>query len=150
MHALIRRRDAAQATLDRFNGRALAWGRDDCVRLAAFCARKMGRPVSLAKAGSYSSARGALTALKRAGFDSLEAAVDAQGFVPISPAQALPGDLIGLPPVEDGPWLALTVYLGNGRIVGFRDGRCGAMQLHLGALTPDLANRVRAWRVEPV
>lgn len=142
MIELIRRRDIAQAVFDRFAGRPLKWGQDDCVRMAAFNLRKFRRPVSLAKAGTYASARGALKALKRAGFDTLEAAVDAQGLEPIAPAMALPGDLIGLPAEEDGPWLALTVALGNGRVLGFQGGACRVLVPNY-----DAANRVRGWRV---
>lgn len=140
---LRRRRDVAQAVFDRFAGRPLAWGRDDCVRMAAFALRKFKRPVSLAKAGEYSSLKGALRALRRAGFDTLEAAVDAQGLERIAPAFALPGDIIGLPAEEDGPWLALTVALGNGRVLGFQGGACKVLQPRL---DPETANRVRAWR----
>lgn len=139
---LIDRVAAAQAAVDRYLGRPLAWGKDDCVRLAAFALRKQGRAVSLAKGGSYSSLRGALAALDRAGFASLEAAVDAQGLERIAPAFVLPGDLIGLQAAEDGPWLALTVALGNGRVLGFQDGSCKVLQPRL-----DLAARAMAWRV---
>ncbi|MFN3584830.1 DUF6950 family protein [Phenylobacterium sp.] len=142
MHETIRRRDAAQAAFDRFNGRALAWGRDDCLRLAAFDLRKMGRAVSLAKAGSYSSLAGALRALRRTGFATLAEAVDAEGLVRIPPAAALPADLLGGTPHEGGPWVALGVVLGNGRVLGFQNGFCGVLQP-----TPeDLATAI-AWRV---
>lgn len=144
---LLQRRDAAQAAVDRFVGRPLAWGRDDCVRMAAFAARKRGRPVSLAKAGSYSSLRGALVALRRTGFASLEAAVDAQGLEPIAQAFALPCDLIGLPTAEPGPWLALTIYLGNGRVLGFQEGACKILQPLMADMPADQLARVRAWRL---
>lgn len=146
MNPLVKRTAAAQAVVDRYNGRAFAWGRADCVRLAAYALRKMGRPVSLIKAGDYSSLRGALKALRRAGFDGLEQAVDAQGLFRIPPAMALPGDLIGLPSDEDGgergSWVALTVALGNGRVIGFQSGAAKILQPIYGA-------DAIAWRVEP-
>lgn len=139
---LIRRRDAAQAALDRFQGRPLVWGRDDCIRLAAFALRKMKRRVSLAKAGEIRSAAGALRALRRTGFADLAAAVDAQGLMRIPPAAALPADLIGLPTDEEGFGYALTVCVGNGRVLGFQTGVCGVMQPR----PEGLLNAV-AWRV---
>lgn len=145
MNELIRRRNAAQAVFDRFNGEAFAWGRVDCVRLGAATLRAMGRKVSLAKGGSYTTATGALRALKRAGFDSLEAAVDGQQLLRIAPAQALPCDLIGLPGAEHAgqSLLALCVALGGGRVLGVRDG------VEMGLLQPSaegLAHAI-AWRV---
>lgn len=138
IHPLILRRDAAQATLDHFNGQPFAWGKADCVRLGAFHLRQMGRTVSLAKAGSYSSEKGALRALSRTGFASLEAAVDGQGLLRIAPAAALVGDLIGLE--GEGGWPALCVALGNGRVLGFHTGQARVLK----PLLP-----VIAWRVEP-
>lgn len=129
------RRDAAQATLLRFDGAAFRWSTNDCTRLAAFHARKMGHKPNMPKSGSYSSLLGAAKALKAAGFDSLTAAVDAM-FVQIPPATALVGDLVALP--GEGGWPALCVYLGNGRVLGFKDGRGGVLQPH---------HFVTAWRV---
>ncbi len=141
MNEAIQRRDAAQAAFDRFNGKPFAWGRNDCVRLAAFVLREMKRPVSLVKGGEYHSARGALRALARAGFPSLDAAVDAQGLMRIPPAAALQADLIGLP-AEDGDWIALAVALGNGRILGFAGG-VG----QVGQPRPEVLRTAFAWRV---
>lgn len=138
MHHLISRRDAAQATLLHFEGRAFAWGRADCVRLAAWHLRRMGRRVSLLKGGQYSSERGAKLALARAGFDSLEAALDAQGFLRIPPAAALVGDLVGLE--GEGGWPCLTVALGNGRVLGFHTGAARILKP---------IKMVAAWRVDP-
>lgn len=117
MNDLIRRRDAAQATIDRFHGKPLAYGRDDCVRMAVFCLRKLGVRVSLLKAGSYRSELGAARALRRTGFATLAEAVDAQGLPRIAPAMALPGDLVGLP-APNGQ-VGLAVAVGNGRVLAF-------------------------------
>lgn len=142
MNDLVARAAAAQAVVDHYLGRPFHWGRSDCVRLAAMALRKRHHRVSLIKAGDYSSLRGALKALKRAGFDSLEAAVEAQGLMSIPPAAALPCDLIGIPPAEPGPWLALSIAIGNGRVLGFQEGFCKVLQPRF-----DPANPVRAWRV---
>lgn len=128
-----RRAAAAQATLDRFVGRAFAWGRDDCVRLAAFHLRKMGHRPHVAKAGSYRSALSARRALARAGHQSLEAAVDSLGLVRIPMAAAIVGD-VGLLPSDAGTdeaLGALIVCLGNGRWLGFAadaDHACAVFQ----------------------
>ena len=137
---MIARRDAAQATLDRFMGVDFVWGKADCVRLAAFNLRQLGYKPRLSKGGAYSSFRGAVKALNLAGFSDLVEAVDAQGLPQIAPSQAVVGDLIALPG-EEG-WPALTVCLGNGRVVGWKADRpdCGVMQ----PLTPILA-----WRARP-
>lgn len=117
---------AAQAAVTRFEGRALRWSREDCVRLAAYVQRQLKHPVSLARAGSYASEQGALAALKRAGFASLEAALDAH-LPRIAPAMALPADLLGLEADWAGGAVALFVALGNGRALGFHAGEDGAV-----------------------
>jgi hypothetical protein len=140
--ALLLRRDAAQATFDRFDGAAFRWSSNDCARMAAFNLRKLGYESPMPKSGSYSSALGAMKALRAAGFESLGAALDSLGLERIAPISALPGDIIGLP--GEGGWTALTVALGNGRVLGFmdREGRGVA-----GALQP--RDYVCAWRVNP-
>lgn len=123
MNPMIRRQQAAQATIDRFQGRPLAYGRDDCVRMTVFCLRKLGVKVSLLKAGAYRSEIGAARALKRTGFASLSEAVDAQGLPRIAPAMALPGDIVALP-APDGQ-VGLAVAVGNGRVLAFWEGAGG-------------------------
>lgn len=140
---MIARVAAAEAVLARFNGAPLVWGHTDCARLAAASLRALGHRVSLGRFGRYSSAAGALRALKRQGFDGLDAAIDAQLLPRIPPAAALPGDLVALPSDEPG-WPALTVALGNGRVLGFRE-KDGA--LVCGVLQPN--QWLCAWRVEP-
>jgi len=127
---------AAQASFDRFDGVAFRWSSNDCVRLAAFTLRKMGHKPALPKAGAYGSLLGARKALAAAGFDSLEAALDAMGLERIAPAAALPADIVALP--GEGGWPALTVAIGNGRVLGFMGGRGGVMQPR---------DYVCAWRV---
>ena len=85
--------------------------------------------MSLLKAGSYSSARGAARALVRLGVKDLCEAMDLLGLPRIAPAMALPGDIIALAGPE-GP--ALTVAVGNGRVLGFYEaaGVCTVLQPH--------------------
>jgi hypothetical protein len=122
---LLRRQQAAQAAVDRFKGQPLIYGRNDCVRLAAFVLRRMGHHPQLAKAGSYSTALGAARALERVGFQDLAAAVDALGLARIAPAAAWVADLVLLP--AEGPFGgALSVAVGNGRVLGYHEDVDGA------------------------
>lgn len=114
---MIRRVAAVQATIDRFRDKPLKLGTDDCVRMAAFALRKQGVRASLLKAGSYSSEVGARRVMKRLGYETLADAVDALGLPRIAPAMALPGDILSLRSKEGD--VALTVAVGNGRVLGF-------------------------------
>jgi hypothetical protein len=121
---MVQRTAAAQATFDRFHGRAFAWGQADCARMVAFHLRKLGLTPRLAPAGSYRTALSARRALTRAGHDSLAAALDALGLERIAPAAALVGDVLALPG-EDALG-ALVVALGNGRVLGWHPDAAGA------------------------
>lgn len=137
-HPLSARLKATQATVDAFQGQAFAWGACDCVTLAACHLLHLGRPVDLSPAGAYRSLPGAIKALRRVGFDGLEAAVDGQGLTRIAPAFARPGDLVAMPGERRMP--ALTVALPNGRLLGFQHG-VGAV------LAPAVAPLI-AWSVD--
>lgn len=138
MIEMIRRQQAAQATVDRFKGQPWQLGKNDCVRMAAFVLRRMGHRPQLGKAGSYTTGAGALRALKRAGHDTLAGALDALGLARIPPAAALPGDIVMIPGEAplDG---ALTVAMGNGRVLGYHEDAEGAEVLQPVAF-------VAAWR----
>ncbi len=120
MHPMIRRQQAVQATMDRFAGKPLAYGKDDCVRMVAFALKQQGLKVSLLAGGRYGSKLGAAKALKRLGHADLPAAVDAAGLPRIGPARVLPGDVLALPAEAFGGALMLAV--GNGRAFGYFDG----------------------------
>lgn len=124
---MIRRADAAQATLDRFKDRPFALGSFDCVRMVAFHLRQLGHTPPLSKGGSYTTLLGAKRALRRAGHASLAAALDALGFPPIAPAEALVGDVVQLPAEDELG--ALTIYVGNGRTLGYHQDVAGATVL---------------------
>lgn len=119
---MVRRVAAVEATIKRFQGRPLTLGRDDCARMAIHCLKRLGVKVSVLKAGSYRNEIGAARALKAAGYDSLEAALDGLGLPRIAPAAALPGDILALP--SEGSGVALCVAVGNGRALGFWMGEC--------------------------
>lgn len=120
-----RRRDAAQATLDRFKDKPFEFGTSDCARLVAFHLRQIGKPVKVAKAGSYKSLLGATRALKRLGFDNLSDLMDSHLERLPAPAFAIAGDVIAMPG-EEGPG-ALSVCMGNGRALGFHADAAGAV-----------------------
>ena len=124
-HEMVRRRDAAQATLDRFKDKPLRLGRNDCVRMAAFHLRKLGHKVKLPPAGAYATARVGLRLLAGMGHADLAAAVDAHGLDRIPPAAATVGDIVMLP--GDMGLGALCIALGNGRVVGYHEDAAGAV-----------------------
>lgn len=111
-----------------FQGPQFQPGKYDCVRLAAFVLRKRGHKPRLARGGSYSSMLGARRALARAGFVSLEAALDSLMLPRIPPAAAYPGDLILVP--GEGDLDALHVAVFNGRTLGYHADLPSAAILH--------------------
>jgi hypothetical protein len=132
---LIKRTAATDKTVAAYADARFAWGRQDCVRMAALHIRNMGHKVSLVKAGEYRSETGAKRALERMGFETVEAALDVR-FDRIAPASAWVGDIIALP--SDGPFPALAIRLPNGRILhSFSSGFTISEPLHFTA----------AWRV---
>jgi hypothetical protein len=137
---MIRRRDAAQATLDAFADKPFQWGTRDCSRLVAFHLRKLGYKVRLPASGSYRSLHGALKALKATGHATLGDALDALGLERIAPAAALVGDVMEWPSEND--LAALGVALGNGRMVAYHPDAAGATTLQPVEL-------IAAWRAAP-
>ncbi|WP_374649110.1 hypothetical protein [Rhizorhabdus sp.] len=132
---------AAQLLLDEWRDRPFSWKKGvTCVRLTAAHLRRMGYVPPLAKAGRFASALGARRALERAGFASLSDALDSMGLERIAPASAIVGDIIELP--GEAPFNALTVAMGNGRVLGFHQDMEGAA-----VLQP--SDYIGAWRVEP-
>ncbi len=117
---MIQRQQAAQAAVARFKGEPWQLGKNDCVRLAAFVLRKMGHRPQLGKAGTYTTGPAALRALQRAGFNTLSEALDALGLERIAPAAARIADIVMIPGEAplDG---ALTIAVGNGRVLGFHE-----------------------------
>lgn len=118
---MVRRVAAVEATIAQFNGKPLAYGKSDCIRMIAFALKKQGHRVSLLKGGRYSSALGACRALKTLGFETVLDAVDGHGLPRIAPALCLPGDVMALPAEAFGGALMLAV--GNGRAFGYFDGQ---------------------------
>lgn len=117
MTILIQRQAIASAAVQRFRGRALKAGTNDCVRMGAFVLRKAGLGPKLPKSGDYRSMASGLRRLKELGYDTIDAAIDGVGLVRTTLARALPSDIIGVPG-EDG-WMALWIALPNGRALGW-------------------------------
>jgi hypothetical protein len=128
MHPMLRRQQAVEATVQRFAGKALVWGRDDCARMAAFLVKRLGVRVSLAKMPRYSSEVGAARALRALECADLAEVVDLAGLPRIAPARAVVGDLLGLPGPDDT--VALHVSLGAGTSFGLIDGAFQPARVH--------------------
>lgn len=141
--ALVRRRDAAQDALDSWRPRKWRMGEHDCLRMFARHARKLGHRVKIPPARSYRTVRGALRKLEEWGQPTLPDFIDSLGFERIAPAAAIVGDLLQLPS-EDPRLPALTVALGNGRVVGWHE----AIP-HGGADVLEPLEFVTAWRIDP-
>ncbi len=138
---LVRRTTAAQKTLDKWSKKPMRLGTADCVRMAAAHLRQLGYKVKLPPSGSYRTPASAAKALKAAGFASVEDALDGQGLERIAPASAIVGDILML----DGGdrFGALTVAVGNGRVVGWHESAPG------GATVMQPLEFKAAWRAEP-
>jgi hypothetical protein len=142
---MVRRVEIAQAALDKFRGAPFVWGKTDCARLAAFVLSEAGYKPRLSRFGSYKTERAALTALKSQGMSSMADALDSvDGLARIAPLGALPCDLITFPGPEG--WDALTVALGNGRVLGFHP------EVNLSGcavLGTSFRHALAAWSVKP-
>lgn len=132
---------ATQATVDAFDGKDLIWGKCDCLRMFAAHIKRFGYKISLTKYGGYSSLKAAIATMRKT-HGTMEAGIESYGLLPIGYASALPGDILALPGA-DSDWIAIAIYLGNGRALGFGDMDdrevCGVMQP---------LKIVGAWRVE--
>src|SRR3546814_3163737 len=95
------------------------FGRKDCGQMNKWNLRKIGCQLKIAtKAGTYHSLLGAKKALAKIGYTDLIALMD-DNFERIPPAAAMVGDVLALPGEEDLG--ALTVALGNGRVLAHQD-----------------------------
>ncbi|MDO7843460.1 DUF6950 family protein [Sphingomonas immobilis] len=138
-HPLVKRAEAAQATVDRFLNQPFALGKRDCAQMLLFHLRSMGHVVKLAGVGDYKTVLGGKRALRRLGFASLTEAMDSR-FPRITPAAAIVGDVIAL---ASGEALdALAIAVGNGRALGYHENAEGAV-----IIQPRQTDT--AWRVDP-
>ena len=140
-HALVRRRDAAQKTLDTWSTRPMRLGEADCVRMVAAHLRLLGHRVKLPPKGSYRTVNSAMKALRAAGYETISAALDAMGLERITPAATIVGDIILMPAEHELG--ALVVAMGNGRAAGWHDDVPG------GAVVMQPVMMISAWRADP-
>lgn len=144
-HELILRQKHAQHTLDNWKDKKFRLGEADCARLVADHLRRNGYKVKVPAKGSYRTALSALKALRTLGFDTLAEAVTAVGIEEIAPAATISGDIIELAGEDDdgkpSPLGAMTISLGNGRVLGFYDG--------VGCQVLQPLEYKTAWRVVP-
>ena len=138
---LVLRVEAAEAAVREFLNQPLEYGRRDCARMAAFVLKRLGYSVSLAKAGRYTTAIGGVRALRRLGYDSLEAALDGFGMARIPLAAVLPADIIAVP--SEDRWPALWVALSGNRVLGWH----GSSE-HACIIEPR-GPHITAWRADP-
>lgn len=123
----IRREEAAQATVNEFLDKPFEWGVRDCLHLAAFAVQQRGYPNPLREVRTYKTEGGAYRALKKAGFNRLEDAIDAQGFARVEPKYARPGDLVAIQS-DDAMGHALGVALSGNRFLAFTKEFCGFLK----------------------
>lgn len=125
-----------------FAGAPFAWGKHDCVRLAAHALRGLGYKPRLSRAGRYSTALGAMKALKRTGFACIEDALDDLGLARLPWTYALPGDVVALPSGQE--MRALGVVISHAHVLAFSpfDGLCSLA-------TPSADDIVQLWSAPP-
>lgn len=114
---LAARAAATERVVARYRTRAFDWrDRATCVHLARAQMRALG--LTPPPIPDFRSPTGARTALKRAGFDTLEALLDSM-LPRIAPLAMIVGD-IGLLP-GDGPFQAAVIAAGGTKVFGWHD-----------------------------
>lgn len=140
---LERRRDAAQATLDRYKNGAFSFedGRD-CAKMISFHLRQMGLKLfPMSKVQAYKTPLQARAALKAAfGVDNMLDLMDTK-LERIPPAMAIVGDIIAVE--GEGPLGALTIALGNDLVLAYHED-------YSGIVVGRLQNALAAWRTLPL
>lgn len=130
---LERRVAAANATKAHFDGKAFSFRKQqDCARLVMFHMRQLGRPLSVAAAGTWKNAEGARAALQRLGVASIPELLDAQ-LERIPFARILVGDVLQM---EAEPGVlsdmgAMSVWLGHGTAYGYHEDALGPVPMLL-------------------
>jgi hypothetical protein len=105
-----------QKTVDLWKGRPFKEnGTSDCIQLMIAHARHMGKKIKVEK---YRDAASRAAALRKLGFKSISEGMDAN-FTRIDASQVLLGDFVEMP--GSNGFSAITVALGNGRVLGFHE-----------------------------
>lgn len=143
-HPLVKRKNAAQATINKFLNQPFVWGSNDCVHLAAHCLVGLGHPDPLEGLAEYDTALGAKRAMTAFGVSRFEDHLDNLGFERIAPARALPCDIWSIPS-DDPTWPALGIFIQHDRVLAFAEGGC--IWLTPSKIPPALSQGVVCWRV---
>lgn len=118
-----RRFNAAEACVARFDRRAYAPGKRDCVKLATHALMKMGHGSGVLKGLTYRTEAEGFRHMRRAGFTDLIDAMDAKGLPEIAPVMAWQGDVVALKSEDDTRFgCALAVMLSDGQVLSFVNG----------------------------
>lgn len=138
---MLRRQEAAQATLDKFRGKALDWQAGmTCVHLARYHLLRMGHKVPpMPRLRSLLTARRELNAR---GWADCRAMLDAQpGLAAIPSAMMLLGDLAVLAS-DDGDIGSIMVCAGPNKLLGWREDAPALVVLDV-----DFSEITAAWRL---
>lgn len=100
-------------------------GGRDCWRLFLHDMHLLGVSTGGARRVTYKTELGGIKAARKAGFADLIEIVDSLGLVRIPPLAALPGDVVALP--SGHPLGALSIAVGQGRLLAYLDGHDGAV-----------------------
>lgn len=133
---LLARAQACEKTIAAYAEQPYELGRRDCARMVAQHAKHMGHQITVSAYGSYTTPAGALRALRRRGYPSLEALLD-RLWERIPPALVLPGDVLALPSAS-GVLSALVVRLDGVNCMGVYQG---------GFAIAEMTGFTGAWRV---
>lgn len=142
---LDKRANLVETLFCSWHGTDFEWGMRDCICLGASVLWAFGNKVNF-KTGMYHNEIGAIRAIKKAGYVDLVDAVNSQPVLEkIGPSFAIIGDLIGINLPDKPGWAAITVYMGNGRVLGFYDNGLGLNKCTV--MQPKFMNECLAWRV---
>lgn len=123
MRGMVKRAEATRATLDRYAGKPLIFGKDDCGKMLISHLREMGHRPLIGPGGTWKSLLGLRRFLARHGGSGADC-LDQWGLLRITPASAVVGDIIEMP--GEPPFGAFGVCLGNGRVLAWHEDAEGA------------------------
>lgn len=135
---MLHRQRVTRLTMIRFSARPRKWGSADCIAMGRFHLAKAG--VTVPAMPQYKSLKGALTALKRRGCDTLEQLVDTLGLERIPAAMMRMGDIAVFP----HPSGLDTLAIAEGQMMfGYHDDDLSGAKM----VVPFDLTGIPAWRV---
>lgn len=143
---MIRRQEAVDKTLARFNNRAFDIGEVDCGQLILTHLRNLGVKIPKGKLKKYKSLSQARAAIREAyGVTTLQEVCD-KFLDRINVAEAILGDIIELPAADDAEYNlgALAIYLGRGTALMFEESQPNIVAARI--LFNEEAMPLGAWR----